>query len=119
MKKLLAVLLAVAVPAAAEETCADAPPNVTGDSACLEQGEPAPFRARALSFPEHLRREKVNERNATLWADVTQGDVVVVSKPAFYARTLARCRQSRSEQPVEQRRETVALGRREVPSDVA
>lgn len=88
MKKLLAVLLVVALPAFAEETCAELATkgvtDVTGESVCLEQGEPAPFRARALSFPEHLRREKVNERNADLWEGVTHGDVVVVSKPALY-----------------------------------
>lgn len=86
MKALIAGLLisTIALPASAEETCADAPPDVTGESVCLEQGEPAPFRARALSFPEHLRREKVNARNADLWDGITKGDAVVVSKPVFF-----------------------------------
>jgi len=83
MLALLSVYLAL--PAHAEETCADGPPDITGESVCLEQGEQVPFRARALSFPEHVRREKINARNADLWDGVTKGDVVVVSKPALYA----------------------------------
>lgn len=93
MKKLIALLLCVALPAFAAdtpadapkvETCADGPADVPGASACLEPGQPAPFRARALSFAEHQRREKIDARNADLWDGITQGDVVVVSKPAFY-----------------------------------
>lgn len=92
--KPIALLLCVALPAFAAdppsdapkaETCADGPTDLPGVSVCLEQGQPAPFRARALSFPEDMRRERINERNATFYTDVTKGDVVVVSKPAFYA----------------------------------
>lgn len=87
------MLLVVAVPAFAAdpadapkaETCADGPADVTGASVCLEQGQLAPFRARALSFAEHQRREKIDSRNADLWDGITKGDVVVVGKPAFYA----------------------------------
>lgn len=88
MRKLTALLLVVAVPAFAEETCAEVRaslPDVPGTSTCLEPGEPAPYRARALSLPEHQRREKVNARNADLWDSVMLGDALVVSKPLFYS----------------------------------
>lgn len=91
--KLIALMLCVALPAFAadpvdapkEELCVDGPADVPDASVCLEIGETAPFRARALSFPEHQRRERINARNADLFDGITRGDVVVVSKPAFYA----------------------------------
>lgn len=79
----VALLLCIAMPAHAAD---DAPlADVPGTSVHLATGQPAPFAGRLVSDAEHVRREKVNERDATFYADVTAGDVVVVGKPAFYA----------------------------------
>lgn len=72
-----------------EETCASLVARGVADdpgkSVCLEPGQPAPFRLRGLGFGEHKRRERINARNADLWDGIVDGDVVVVSKAAFYA----------------------------------
>lgn len=80
--KTLALMLFVALPAYAAD---DAPlADVPGASVHLTTGQPAPFAGRLVSDDEHVKREKVNERNATFYADVITGDALVVSKPVFY-----------------------------------
>ncbi len=77
MKKLLASMLCIAVPAFAQAP-ADAPiADAPGTSVLLKKGDPAPFDGRELSMPENLRRGK-NEADckATL-ADATSNGVLL------------------------------------------
>lgn len=94
MKKLIAMLLIVAVPALADppadapvkSPCDDGPADVPGKSACIRSaGDPAPFAGRLESFDTHLSRSAICTRAASFESDVKTGDVVVIAKPTFYS----------------------------------
>lgn len=83
--KLLCLLLVVAVPALAQPADAPVAPDEPGTSVHLSTGQGAPFPGRLVSDPEHVRREGINTRNATFYADIVQGAVVVVAKATLYS----------------------------------
>ena len=53
-----------------------------GKSVHLEKGEPAPYPGWLPDAQEHIRREKINEKNAAKLKDYETGNVII-STPAF------------------------------------